>query len=401
MDRLKISTAGESHGKALIGIIDGIPAGLSIETQDIDKQLRRRQQGHGRGGRMKIEQDHAEILSGVRWGKTLAGPIALKIENRDWENWQKGMSSLSQDEGSIDPVTRARPGHADLTGCLKYGFRDIRNVLERSSARETAMRVALGAVCRTFLARFGITIGSFVIRTGGAGKRYYQSAMDEPGGLKDIDNRLIALSAKADESVVRCPFEEDEQQMISAIDEAKDRGDTIGGVFEVFAVGLPVGLGSHVQWDKRLNGQLAQAIMSIQAVKGVECGQGFELSEQFGSRLMDEILYSDEMGFYRQSNFAGGLEGGMTNGMPLLLRAIMKPIPTQRKPLKSIDIITKEPKEAAYERSDVCAVAACSVIAEAMIAFVLTDAMLCKFGGDCIDETMRNYESYLKYLKGF
>ncbi|MBF0337127.1 MAG: chorismate synthase [Nitrospirae bacterium] len=401
MDRLKISTAGESHGKALVGIIEGIPAGLPIETETINEQLRRRQQGYGRGGRMKIEQDKAEILSGVRWGKTLASPIALKIDNRDWENWQKGMSSLAQDEGSIPPVTRARPGHADLAGCLKHGFRDIRNVLERSSARETAMRVALGAVCRTFLAQFGITIGSFVVRIGGAGKRYYQSAMNEPGATKDIGNQLLALSAKADQSPVRCPFEEDAQSMIRAIDEAIERGDTIGGVFEVFAVGLPVGLGSHVQWDKRLNGQLAQAIMSIQAVKGVECGLGFDLSGLFGSKLMDEILYSDETGFYRQSNFAGGLEGGMTNGMPLLMRAIMKPIPTQRKPLKSIDIITKEPKEAAYERSDVCAVAACSVIAEAMIAFVLTDAILCKFGGDCIDETMRNYNNYLTYLKGY
>ncbi|MBV6340560.1 chorismate synthase [Candidatus Magnetobacterium casense] len=401
MDRLKISTAGESHGKALTGIIEGIPAGLPIEADTINTQLHRRQQGHGRGGRMKIEQDQAEILSGVRWGKTLASPIALKIDNRDWENWQKGMSSLGQNEGSIPPVTRARPGHADLAGCLKHGFRDIRNVLERSSARETAMRVALGAVCKTFLAQFGISIGSFVVRTGGAGQRYYQSAMNELGGLKDIGNQLIALSVKADQSPVRCPFEEDAQSMIEAIDEAIERGDTIGGVFEVFAVGLPVGLGSHVQWDKRLDGQLAQAIMSIQAVKGVECGLGFDLSQRFGSRLMDEILYSDETGFYRQSNFAGGLEGGMTNGMPLLMRAIMKPIPTQRKPLNSIDIVTKQPKEAAYERSDVCAVAACSVIAEAMIAFVLADAILCKFGGDCIDETIRNYNNYLTYLKEF
>ncbi|MBF0537826.1 MAG: chorismate synthase [Nitrospirae bacterium] len=401
MDRLKVSTAGESHGRALIGIIEGIPAGLTIEAEAINKQLRRRQQGYGRGGRMKIEHDQVEILSGVRWGKTLASPIALKIENRDWQNWHKGMSTLIQDEASIAPVTRARPGHADLAGALKYGFKDIRNVLERSSARETAMRVALGAVCRAFLAEFSITIGSFVIRTGGTGKRCYQEAMKAPDGLKDIEDRLVALSSRADESVVRCPFEEDSQGMIDAIDEAKDKGDTIGGVFEVFAVGLPVGLGSHVQWDKRLNGQLAQAIMSIQAVKGVECGLGFDLSQLPGSRLMDEILYSDDSGFYRLSNFAGGLEGGMTNGMPLLMRAIMKPIPTQRKPLASIDIVTKETREAAYERSDVCAVAACSVIAEAMIAFVLTDAMLCKFGGDCVEEAMRNYKNYLNYLKEF
>ncbi|MBF0343967.1 MAG: chorismate synthase [Nitrospirae bacterium] len=401
MERLKISTAGESHGKALIGIIDGIPSNMSLEVDNINQQLKRRQLGYGRGGRMNIEQDQVEIISGVRWGKTLASPIALKIENRDWANWQKGMSVLSQDDGSIAPVTRARPGHADLTGSIKYGFKDIRNVLERSSARESAMRVALGAVCRAFLAEFDIFVGSLVIRIGSAGRRSHPLSMKDDSGLRDINNTLIGLSQRADTSVVRCPFEEDSAQMVKVIDDAKDRGDTVGGIFEVFAVGLPVGLGSHVHWDKRLNGQLAQAISSIQAVKGVEFGVGFDLSELYGSKLMDEISYSPGTGFYRRSNFAGGIEGGMTNGMPLIIRAVMKPIPTQRKPLNTTDIITKEVKEAAYERSDVCAVPACSVIAEAMTTMVLTDSMLSKFGGDSIQETKNNYENYLKYVGEF
>lgn len=407
MNILRFLTAGESHGKGLVGIVEGIPAGLALSPDDIDRELKRRQGGYGRGGRMKIEQDHAEILSGVRWGKTMGSPLSLLIENRDWKNWQEGMSPDVVHEGSIPPVTRPRPGHADLAGAVKYGQKDVRNILERSSARETAMRVAVGAVAKRFLAEFGITIGSYVIRIGNA-------VMQRPdyGMQETLDwNELLR---KTEASPVRCPEEEASKQMTEAIDAAAKNGDTLGGTFEVIATGVPAGLGSHIQWDKRLDGRLAQALMGTQAMKGVEIGTGFAMAEKPGSEVMDEIYYHKETdsegkasadgsccGFYRKTNHAGGIEGGMTNGMPVVVRAAMKPIPTLRRPLRSVDIVSREPLEAAYERSDTCAVPAAAVIGEAMMAVVLSDAFLEKFGGNTVDETRRNYDAYREYLRGF
>ncbi len=397
MNKLRFLTAGESHGKGLTGIIEGIPSGLSLSPEDIDEELKRRQAGYGRGGRMKIESDHAEIISGVRWGKTIGSPISLIIENRDWENWQKGMSSEEKFAGSTPPVTRPRPGHADLAGALKYGHKDIRNILERSSARETAMRVAIGAVAKKFLSEFGINIGSYVIQIGNV----------KISNFKFQISNFKEILQKAEASPVRCPDANTSQKMLELIDTAIKNGDTLGGVFEVIATGVPLGLGSHIQWDKRLDGRLSQALVGIQAIKGVEIGKGFEMAERLGSEVMDEIFYDRSQitvhgsPFHRKTNHAGGIEGGMTNGMPIVIRAAMKPIPTLRKPLRSVDIITKEPFEAAYERSDTCAVPAAAVIGEAMTALVITDAFLEKFGGDSMEETKRNFNSYIEYLKQF
>ncbi|GAB4390596.1 MAG: chorismate synthase [Thermodesulfovibrionales bacterium] len=384
---LRFLTAGESHGKALAGILEGVPSGLPLSAKEIDLELKRRQGGHGRGGRMKIESDRAEIISGVRWGRTLGGPITVIIKNRDWENWKKGMSPEARHAGSIEAVTRPRPGHADLAGALKYATHDIRDILERSSARETAMRVALGAVAKRFLAEFGISVGSFVTRIGAA-------------SLKDAGTDLAKLAERAEASPVRCPDRKLSRTMVKLIDTASKLGDSLGGVFQVFALGVPPGLGSHAQWDRRLDGRLAQALMSIQAIKGVETGIGFEAAKRFGSEVMDEIA-GKEPPFLRKSNNAGGLEGGMTNGMPLVARAAMKPIPTQKKPLRSVDIATREPVEAAYERSDVCAVPAAAVIGEAMTALVVAEAMVEKFGGDSMAETRRNFDAYMEAVAGF
>jgi chorismate synthase len=406
MTAIRYITAGESHGKALVGFIEGIPSGLSLSTEDIDRDLKRRQGGYGRGGRMKIESDHAEILSGVRWGKTIGSPVTLLIENKDYKNWLEAMSPAAKAEGAIPAVIKPRPGHADLSGAIKYCHHDMRNILERSSARETAMRVALGAVAKKFLSEFGITIGSYVIRIGEirvqSSKFKVQSSQEE----------LLSLFKKAEKSPVRCPEIEAEKKMINLIDRATTECNSLGGIFEVFVLGLPVGLGSYIQWDRKLDGRLAQALMSIQAIKGVEVGLGFEMSSGFGSEGMDEIFYRAEskkqkvknentMGFYRKTNNSGGIEGGMTNGMPVILRAAMKPIPTLRKPLRSVDIITKKPVQAAYERSDICAVPAAAVIGEAMAALTVADAFLEKFGGDSMGETLRNYNSYMKHVKNF
>lgn len=394
MIKLKFLTSGESHGKGLIGILEGIPAGLKLSTYDINKELSRRQMGYGRGGRMKIESDRAEIISGVRWGRTIGSPISLFIENKDWVNWKTGMSEDIEYEGSIAPVTRPRPGHADLSGVLKYGHSDIRNILERSSARETAMRVAIGAVAKRFLSQFDINIWSYVIQIGIIRYTNTKSPMNEQDFVK--------LFQKAEASRVRCPDPETSNKIIELIDNAANTGDTLGGIFQVAVTGLPPGLGSHIHWDKRLEARLSFAIMGIQALKAVEIGDGFGIAEKSGAEAMDEILYNTEAReFYRETNHAGGIEGGMTNGMPLIMRAAMKPIPTLKKPLKSVDIITKEPFEAAYERSDTCAVPAASVIAEAVTAIVIADAFLEKFGGDSMNETERNYNSYLKYLREF
>ena len=366
---------------------------------------------------MKIETDHAEILSGVRWGKTLGSPISIFIENRDWKNWEEGMSADAVHEGSIKPVTRPRPGHADLAGAVKYDQRDVRNILERSSARETAMRVGLGAIAKKILSEFGIRFGSYVMQIGKVQSPEFRAYHSE----KD----LLQAFERAEKSVVRCPDTEVSKKMVRTIDRASREGNSLGGIFEVFVTGVPVGLGSHTQWDRKLDGRLAQAMMSIQAMKGVEIGRGFEMSRRSGSEVMDEIFHRSQKsvsfddpprrevrskkmkkeniqsGFYRKTNNAGGLEGGMTNGMPVIIRVGMKPIPTLRKPLMSVDIKTKQPFSAAYERSDICAVPAAAVVAEAMAALVIADGFLEKFGGDSRGEVSRNYASYLSYVNTF
>ncbi|MFA6054865.1 MAG: chorismate synthase [Thermodesulfovibrionales bacterium] len=395
MTTLRYITAGESHGKALSGILEGIPSGLLLSSEDIDGDLKRRQGGYGRGGRMKIESDHAEIISGVRWGKTIGSPVTVLVENRDFKNWSEGMSSDPVFEGSIPPVKKPRPGHADLTGAIKYDHHDVRNILERSSARETAMRVALGAIAKKFLSVFNINIGSFVVRIG-------KVEMQDTGyGIQDAKN-LLSFFEKAERSPVRCPDAAASKRMVGIINKAIKEGNSLGGIFEVFVIGAPVGLGSHIQWDRKLDGRLARALMSIQAIKGVEIGLGFEMGKRLGSEVMDEILYNQGSGiFYRKTNNAGGIEGGMTNGMPIILKAAMKPIPTLRKPLRSVDIVTKGPIKAAYERSDICAVPAAAVVGEAMSALTIADAFLEKFGGDSMIETRRNYDSYMEHVKKF
>lgn len=397
MSGLKFITSGESHGRGLTGIIEGIPSGLELSAEDIDTDLRRRQGGYGRGGRMKIETDHAELLSGVRWGKTIGSPVCIMIENRDWKNWSEGMSAEAQYKGSIRPVTKPRPGHADLPGALKYNHTDVRNVLERSSARETAMRVGLGAIAKKFLFEFGVSVGSYVVQIG-----------PQPSVLGSqllTGDRLMKLFHAAEKSPVRCPDALAAKKMVALIDKAMKEGNSLGGIFEVFITGLPVGLGSHIQWDRKFDGRLSQAVMSIQAIKGVEIGLGFEMGRRSGSVVMDEIFYrgagADAPGFYRKTNHAGGIEGGMTNGMPVLIRAAMKPIPTLKKALQSVDLGTKKAFAAAYERSDTCAVPAAAVVAEAMAALITADAFLEKFGGDSVRETKRNYDSYMKYLRKF
>ena len=417
MNKLRILTSGESHGRALTAIIDGVPAGLSISPEDINRDLARRQKGFGRGGRMKIETDSAQILSGIRMGKTLGSPISLLIENRDWPNWEEVMgpelrvkSSESNNSGlqtansKLQPVTRPRPGHADLSGALKYGHRDIRNVLERSSARETAARVAAGAIARRFLAEFNINVIGYVTGIGGV-----SSKLSAAGGRMD-EKELLSLYKLAEASPVRCPYKKAEEEIMRRIEAAMKKGDTLGGVFEIVVTGVPAGLGSYSQWDRKLEARLSFAMMGIQAIKGVEIGTGFEAAERPGSEVMDEIFYRGQKkgkkietagGYYRKTNNAGGIEGGMSNGMPVILRAVMKPIPTLKSPLASVDIITKKKFEAAYERSDVCAVPAASVVGEAVTATVIADSFLEKFGGDSMEEIRRNYEGYLRQMREF
>ena len=401
MSNLKFLSSGESHGRALTGIIEGIPAGLAITSDDIDRELKRRQGGYGRGGRMKIESDRVQILSGVRKGKTLGSPVGILIENKDWKNWQDIMSVEPGREAG-GAVTAPRPGHADLAGAIKYDNKDIRNILERSSARETAIRTALGAVAKKFLSENGIMTGSHVIRIGSV------ESGRSVGGVKDED--FLRIFKRAERSPVRCADTGASAKMVKLIDRAIKDGNSLGGIFEVFVTGLPVGIGDHIQWDRRLEGRIAQAMMSIQAIKGVETGDGFGMASRYGSDVLDEIFYRGQKknkkiespsGFYRKTNHAGGIEGGMTNGMPLLVRAVMKPIPTQRRPLRSVDIISKKSIEAAYERSDTCAVPAAAVIGEAMIALVIADAFLEKFSGDSMKEVSRNYKGYLKQVDKF
>ena len=382
----RFTTAGESHGRGLVGILEGIPAGLSVSGADVDAELKRRQGGYGRGARMKIESDRIEWLSGVRAGETLGSPIAMLIWNRDWEHWQDIMAPEA--DAAPDPlgrrrqVTRPRPGHADLAGSLKYDRQDARDILERASARETVARVACGAVCKKLLREFSIEVGSYVAELGGV-------VAKTPAVLPS------PLNEAADQSPVRCLDQDAEAEIIRRIDAAKAAGDTLGGVVEVVALGLPVGLGSHVAWDTKLDGRLAQALMSIPAVKGVELGLGFEAARRKGSEVHDEIL----PGFARATNRAGGTEGGMTTGEPLVARVAMKPISTLMSPLKTVDLKTGGPAQAQSERSDVTAVPAMGVIAEAMLAIVVTQALLEKFGGDALSELKRNVEGYLQQVR--
>lgn len=389
---LRFETAGESHGECLAATLVGLPAGIPVSVETIDRELWRRQQGYGRGGRMKIETDRARIVSGVRHSKTIGSPIAILIENKDWKNWTEALPVEDVDgaEDKKKPVTRPRPGHADLAGALKYNFKDARYILERASARETTARVAAGALAKAFLAEFGIGVLSHVVAVGEA--RLEKTATWE---------ELIALSQR-DEVLLNCVDAAAEQNMKAVIDQAYRTGDTVGGVFEVVAHGVPPGLGSHIAWDLRLDGRLAQAIVSIQAVKGVEIGRAAEGAASFGSKVQDTIHYQrEERRFTRGANRAGGLEGGMTNGEDVVVRGMLKPISTLRRPLESVDLDTREPALAAYERSDVCVAPAAGVIGEAMVALVLAGAMIEKFGGDSLGETRRNYEGYLEQVKTF
>ncbi|MCF7826862.1 MAG: chorismate synthase [Candidatus Marinimicrobia bacterium] len=373
LQHLKFLTAGESHGKGLSGILEGFPAGVPLSEYFIAKDLARRQMGHGRGGRMTIEKDHAEILSGLRHGTTLGSPIALWIQNRDWENWKQDKMSHEPPLKPVPEVTLPRPGHADLAGTQKFGFSDIRNVLERSSARETAMRVALGAICRAFLQELGIQIFSHVIQIGPIKTR-------QPG-----DHLASDINAVADASPVRCLDEAAARSMIKHIDETRKKGDSIGGVFEVLASGLPPGLGSYTHWDRKLDARLAAAMMSINAMKSVSIGDGLDVAETSGSQVHDEIILVDDK-IRRATNHAGGIEGGMSNGELIRVQVSMKPIPTLAKPLRSVDIKSREAGMAHKERTDACAVPAASVIGEAMMALVLADAILEKFGGDSLSQ---------------
>lgn len=408
---LRYLTAGESHGPALVAILEGMPANVPVTAAEINTELRRRMGGYGRGGRMQIEQDEVQILGGIRHGKTLGSPISLQIRNRDWENWRHVMApepEAAQADQEKPPMTRPRPGHADLTGGLKYDHRDLRNVLERASARETAARVAVGAVCKCLLKAFGIQVLSHVV---------------EMGGIRAKTEGLTPgeILMRAEESPVRCADSETTRAIMTRVDEARAKGTSLGGVFEVVVVNPPVGLGSYAHWDRRLDGRLAQALMSIQAIKGVEIGLGFETARRFGFEVMDEIFYRgpaepgpaarvpagrvpgqadvESEGFHRQTNFGGGLEGGMTTGQPIVIRAAMKPLSTQYKPLASVDVVTKEASKAGVERTDITAVPAAGVVGEAVVAFEITRVLCEKFGGDSLAEMQRNHAAYVTYLK--
>src|SRR4030066_20420 len=435
MGNIRSLTAGESHGKGLTAIMEGVPANLELTAEYINNELARRQMGYGRGGRMKIETDTAEILSGIRFGRTLGSPIALFIENRDWENWQEIMSSTPSKSPPLvkgvvgGVVTRPRPGHADLSGAIKYNQKDIRNILERSSARETAARVAVGSVAKRLLEEFGIKIYSWVTEIGGiqgsgvstlkgikrqgsevgwavptSSSIYYSSHSTHHTAISE-------LYEKAEKSEVRCPDPAATEAIKKRIDEARNNGDSLGGIFEIVVSGVPVGLGSHVQWDRKLNARLSMVLTSIQAIKGVEFGLGFEAARRSGSEVHDEIAYSATSlaphgerarvrgVFYRKTNHAGGIEGGVSKGGDIVIRAAMKPIPTLYKPLHSVDIATKEIFEATVERSDICAVPAASVVGEAVVAFEIANAMLDKLAGDSMEEMKKNYNSYMEYVR--
>src|SRR5450755_3424865 len=389
---LRFETAGESHGECLVATLTGLPAGIPISIEYLDRQLWRRQQGFGRGGRMKIETDRVHIVSGIRHSQTIGAPIAILIENKDWKNWTGTLPVEAKDaeEGKDKPVHRPRPGHADLAGAIKYDFAESRYILERASARETTARVALGGLAKTFLREFGIEVLSHVVGVGPV-KLERSATWEEIAGINGREEVLLG-----------CVDPVVETRMKEAVDHAYRTGDTIGGIFEVVAHGLPPGLGSHISWDTRLDGRLAQAIVSIQAVKGAEVGHAAEGASSFGSQVQDTIQYNREKRqFTRGANRAGGLEGGITNGQDVLVRGLLKPISTLRRPLESVDLETREPALAAYERSDVCVVPAAGVIGEAMVSIVLAQAFLEKFGGDSLGETRRNFEGYMEQVKSF
>jgi chorismate synthase len=377
---LRLTTAGESHGPGLTCVLEGMPAGLELERDALDRDLQRRQLGHGRGGRMKIERDRVEVTGGVRHGRTLGSPIALQVTNRDFANWEERMNPWPVD-GDVSEVHLPRPGHADLVGTQKYGLSDVRDILERASARETAARVAGGAVCKAFLGALGVTVHSHVIQITGV-----SAPRRTDLGPADFDH--------VDESPVRCLDPESSKRMVAEIDRLRKANESLGGVFEVIAFGVVPGLGSHVSWEERLDGRLGQAVMSIQAIKAVAIGDGIEVAGLPGSQAHDEIFYEPERGYFRHTNRAGGLEGGMTTGAPVVVRGSMKPLPTLTKPLRSVDIETHEPAEALRERTDSCTVPAAGVVGEAMVAFVLADAYRRKFGGDHIEDVRTALRSY-------
>ncbi|MGI8945383.1 MAG: chorismate synthase [Thermoleophilaceae bacterium] len=377
---IRFTTAGESHGPGLTAVIEGLPAGLELVPEDIDRDLARRQLGHGRGGRMKIERDRGAVTSGIRHGRTLGGPIAVRIDNRDYRNWEERMNPWPV-EGAVEEVHLPRPGHADLAGVQKYGFTDVRNVLERASARETAARVAVGALAKVFLRALGVEIRSHVLRIGAVA-----APVRRPLAVADFDD--------VDASPVRCLDGDAGAAMVAEIDTARKANESLGGIYEVVGFGLVPGIGSHVSWDARLDGRLAQAIMSIQAMKGVGIGDGFDLAGRPGSEAHDEIFFTSERGYHRDSNRAGGVEGGMSTGDPLVVRGAMKPLPTLTKPLRSVDIQTKEPAQALRERTDSCTVPAAAVVAEAMVALVVADGYREKLGGDHIDDARGALEAY-------
>ena len=392
---LRYLCAGESHGPQLTAIIEGLPSNLPVVEETINVDLARRQGGYGRGGRMQIEKDQVEILSGVRWGKTIGSPVTLAVKNRDWANWQEKMSPYERHQNDKIRVTRSRPGHADLAGAMKYDHRDVRNILERASARETAVRVAVGSVAKALLAQFGITVNSFVAELGGIVAKRPNLPLQN----------LVDLAARSELYTYDA---EAELAMKGHIDRMKDAGDSVGGVVQIVVSGVPAGLGSHAHWDRKLDSRLACAVMGVQAIKGVEIGCGFDAARLPGSKVHDEIYYDSarivkgkRTGFFRKTNNAGGIEGGISNGEDIVLRAAMKPIPTLYKPLRSVDIDTKESYEATVERSDVCAVPAAAVVVEAVTAFALAEVLMEKFGGDSVVEMQRNYASYIEYLSEF
>jgi len=382
---IRFSTAGESHGRGLIAILEGIPAGLTVHAEDIDVELARRQKGFGRGQRMRIETDYVKILSGLRHARTLGSPIALYIENKDWENWTRVMSPISVDiDGKI--LVKPRPGHADLAGLMKYGVKDFRDILERASARETAARVAAGAVCKELLKKFGVRVISYTVQIGNV-----------EADLKRIPKEKIWHNTEM--SYVRCPDADASKKMIALIKQITAQGDTVGGKFVVKAENVPPGLGSHTQWDLKLDGRLSQSLMSIQAIKSVEFGLGSKMAGVSGSEALDEIYYNSKKGFYRNTNRAGGIEGGMSNGEEIFITCAMKPISSLVKPLNSVNLLTKKKEKAEIIRSDVCAVPAAGVVAEAAVAFELARAFKEKFGGDSIEDMEKSYEAYMKRVK--
>ncbi|MGV3488085.1 MAG: chorismate synthase [Tuberibacillus sp.] len=387
---MRFLTAGESHGPQLTAILEGCPAGLEIRVEDINKELKRRQLGYGRGRRMKIESDQVQILSGVRHGRTTGAPITLVIENKDWSHWTEimGVEPVEHPDQVKKRVTRPRPGHADLNGAIKYGHRDMRDVLERSSARETAARVAVGSIAKIFLSALGIDIAGRVVAIGG---EWDQTESADINHIQEV----------TEASPVRCLDKEAEARMMQAIDKAKENGDSVGGVVEVIVVGVPVGLGSHVHYDRKLDAKIAQAVLSINAFKGVEFGEGFKMANLPGSQVHDEITWSNESGYARKTNRLGGFEGGMTTGMPIVVRGVMKPIPTLLKPLQSVDIQTKEPFKASIERTDNCAVPAASVVCEHAVAWEIACAILDKFGGDQMKEVVESVTRYREEVKQF